>query len=209
MSAHAGSAQEPYRVLVFETDDLVPRNESELPNVLTVVTTNTPAARLQQFKSADGKPAWALGRVRAHRADLSLFKTYPTWRAARKSMRRLEERLLRQGFVVNRKAPHRRVYVVELDPTAVSDAGCGFLYVGETSKTPAARFEVHMSGAKKYSRWVRNHGVRLRPDLAPPGFFLSVHESELAEAKWRLRLENQGYVVRGAHRARELRSSHE
>jgi len=196
----------PYRVLVFETDELVACNESGLPNLLTIVTSRAPSERLKQFNTADGKPKWALGHVRGYRADLSLSKTYPTWRAARKSMRRLEERLLRQGFIVNRKAHHRRVYVIELDAGAISDAGRGFLYVGETSKTPADRFEVHMSGEKKYSRWVRNHGVRLRPDLAPHGFFLSVKESEFAEAECRLRLEKQGYVVRGAHRADELRS---
>ena len=197
----------PYRVLVFETDDLVARNESGLPNLLTILTSRAPSERLKQFNTTDGKPKWALGHVRAHRADLSLSKSYPTSQAARKAMRRLEDRLLRQGFVVNRKAHHRRVYVIELDASAVSDAGRGFLYVGESSKTPRDRFEVHKSGERKYSRWVRNHGVRLRPDLAPDGFFLSVNEAELAEAECRLRLEKQGYVVRGAHRAKELRSS--
>ena len=58
-------------------------------------------------------------------------------------------------------------------------------------------------GQKLSSRWVLRHGKRLRPDLAPSGFFLTKEESEAAEAQCRLHLEEAGYIVKGAHTAKE------
>ena len=194
-----------YSVIVVELDDVCPRNESGLPNLLTLVTLSSPASRFARLVGEKPSPRWTSGHVVSLRGDLGLTKTYDTSAKAKKAERRLIDRLLRQGFVVNRRTPHRRVYVVELDPTAVKDPGRGFVYVGETGKLPEQRLEVHLTGASKYSRWVRKYGLRLRPDLAPSEFFLSVKESELAEAACRLRLEAEGYEVRGAHLADELR----
>ena len=199
-----------YRVIVIELDDLHPRNESLLPNVLTAVTTSTPQERFERLLQGRRTPAWAKGHVRALRTDLSIRKTYPTLARAKKSEGRLIERLLRQGFVVNNLAPQRRVYVIELDHSHLKNPGKGFVYVGETSKTPEERFRQHMTGARSTkghslsSRWVSRFGVRLRPDLAPPEFFLTVEESENAEARCRLQLEQAGYIVKGAHTAGQL-----
>ncbi len=71
---------------------------------------------------------------------------------------------------------HRHhVYVVELDAAVMNerrfaranpdrDATRACLYVGMTGLTPELRFARHKSGAKA-NRYVREYGLRLRPDL--------------------------------------------
>lgn len=60
----------------------------------------------------------------------------------------------------------RRVYVIELDhgisnrPTDARES----LYVGESYLDARDRFQQHRNGYKS-SKWVRRHGVRLRPDI--------------------------------------------
>ena len=113
---------------------------------------------------------------------------------------------------MNNRASHRRVYVVELDGSHLAKPGKGYLYVGETSLTPDERLHKHLTGATNSggksisSRFVRNHGIRLRPDLAPDGYFLTKAESEQAEADCRRRLEAAGYRCEGAHLAKQKKS---
>lgn len=61
------------------------------------------------------------------------------------------------------------VYVVELDDQAAlevrSDPSKPYLYVGITARTPEERFATHRAGGMTASKLVRDHGVRLRPDL--------------------------------------------
>ena len=198
-----------FGVIVVELDDIKPRNESHLPNVLTLITTSTPKERFERLLNATRCPAWAQGHITQLRLDLSIKRRYPSLQRAKTAERRLIERLLRQGFIVNRRTPHRRVYVVELDSTHLTDPGKGFLYVGETSRTPDERLQQHLNsepsrnGRNISSRWVKRYGKRLRPDLAPTGFYLAVEESEAAEARCRLDLEQQGYTVKGAHTAHD------
>ncbi len=70
---------------------------------------------------------------------------------------------------------HHSVYVVELHPDVLYDrrfvaANPRFdrflpcVYVGSTGLTPEARFANHKAGHKG-NRYVRQHGLRLRPDL--------------------------------------------
>lgn len=199
-------------MIVVELDDIQPRNESDLPNLLTVITVSTPEERFERLLSGKRTPTWAIGHIVTLRNDLSIQKRYPSIQRAKKAERRLVKRLLRQGFIVNNMSPHRRVYVIELDHSHLKDPGNGFLYVGETSKTPEERFQQHMTGARAEnghnisSRWVRKYGKRLRPDLAPTGFFLTTSESETAEANCRIALEQAGYIVKGAHTANSLQA---
>jgi hypothetical protein len=67
----------------------------------------------------------------------------------------------------------RRVYVVELSTGAFvrslnrrsSPTGLPCVYVGQSWHFPAARLAIHRSGALHGSGWVRDFGVRLRPEL--------------------------------------------
>lgn len=198
-----------YSVGVLELDDVKPRNESQLPNVLTFTTTSSLTERFQRFVTGTRCPGWAKDHVVRLRPDLSINRRYHSLQRAKAAERRLVDRLLRQGYIVNRRTPHRRVYVIELDHSHLPSPGKGFLYVGETSHRPTDRFQQHLSGAvsksgrRLSSRWVERYGTQLRPDLAPQGFFLTLEESEAAEANCRIELEQQGYIVKGAHTARQ------
>ena len=67
------------------------------------------------------------------------------------------------------------VYVIELNP-AVAELrkfrlknpkyikGNGCVYVGQSSRKPALRFEQHKEGYKA-NKYARVHGIKLRPDL--------------------------------------------
>jgi hypothetical protein len=201
-------ADQRYRVMVVELDDVKPRNESGLENLLTLVTVSTPEERFARLVGPKPSPQWTKGHVVALRSDLSITKTYGSLDSAKKAERRLVDRLLRKGYIVNRRVGHRRVYVIELDSSHLAKPGKGYLYVGETSLTPSERFAKHKDDARNKngkrigSRFVRKKGLRLRPDLAPTGFALTKAEAEQAEADCRRRLEKLGYRCEGAHLAK-------
>lgn len=84
------------------------------------------------------------------------------------------------------------VYVVELDlPRS--------LYVGSTAHAPSSRMLRHLQG-RKASRYVREHGVRLRPDLTMgrAGPYATRSEARRWERKLAYELEMRGYTVYGA-----------
>src|SRR5262245_66348501 len=82
----------------------------------------------------------------------------------------------------------RIVYVIELGPAACGEKGspcggkrCGRtpVYVGQTGNTAKERFEQHKRGYRS-SKYVRKHGIRLRPRLAGP--FVPLPTSAHSEA---------------------------
>jgi hypothetical protein len=73
------------------------------------------------------------------------------------------------------RRPHYHVYVVELSDQVWNSArfrrsnpdyrlGMPFVYVGMTGQDPDIRFDKHKAGIKANS-FVRDHGLRLLPDL--------------------------------------------
>lgn len=96
------------------------------------------------------------------------------------------------------------VYVVELDEAARARApkeerghSGPCVYVGETGRTPEERFAVHKAGGPKAARVVAVHGIRLRPDLATRGPFLTRAGAVRGEKRVGDRLRRKGYVVFG------------
>lgn len=89
------------------------------------------------------------------------------------------------------------VYVIELAPEYRPDDPRQAVYVGETAQTPEIRFEKHKSGGRTAVRAVRDHGVRLRTDLAPKSAFLSRKSALRAEAKTAEALRRRGFLVKG------------
>lgn len=100
------------------------------------------------------------------------------------------------------------VYVIELDAEACADrrSDCDGtcdktpVYVGETAHGAEHRFAQHRDGDGS-SRWVRNYGLRLRPDLAGShGEVDSREASKAAEAEQAEALRQTGlYCVYGGH----------
>ena len=191
-----------YRLIVVELDDVIPRRDLGKPNLFIDLIKVDPEDRFAKMKAS--KKHWYSGYVVRLRSDLAPQTRFSTEHRAEDAYKKLLRKLKGQGYTVNRDPMVWQVYVIELDPTSVSDPGKGFVYVGETSKTPEERFIEHTTGARNkrgplYSSVVYRHGVRLRPDLAPKRIYFDSASSKRAEKETYDRLEAKGYKVRGGH----------
>jgi len=111
--------------------------------------------------------------------------------------------------IITDMTDRHNVYVVELDKEVLAkkkflklnpnyNPELPPLYVGETGLSPEARFEKHKTGLKA-NIWVKNHGLRLRPehykDLNPMPF----HKAERTEEWLAKKLRAEGYPVVGGN----------
>lgn len=189
-------------VLVVELDDIVPRRDPEKPNLYVGLTIEEPATRYERLKMGYG-PAWLQGHLVRLRDDLvSGPLLFPD--NARRERRMAIRCLKSEGYTVNRDTRVWTVYVIEMDPKGCKDPGNGFVYVGETSKTPEARYKEHLKGKRNrrgrlYSRSVRKYGRGLRMDLAPEIRYFDGASSKAAEKRWARKLKDEGYKVVGGH----------
>jgi hypothetical protein len=104
---------------------------------------------------------------------------------------------------------HYHVYVVQLDtcvarmpkvkklnPKHDTDKPC--VYVGMTGLKPEQRLGKHRAGYKA-SRFVKQYGIRLLPELYEDLNPLTYDEAVIAEAGLARRLRAEGYAVMGGH----------
>lgn len=212
-SATTSSTQSPsidkpdqaYTVFVVELDDVVERRHPDLPNVYVGVTVDTPEKKLMRIQDG-GRPAWVKDHTVSLRPDLSRWFGPTDQESAKHQKTELRRELSRRGYTVNKeKASSWNLYVVQLDESEKSDIGEGWVYVGESSRSPEERLEQHISGARNdrgplFSRVVHRHGRHLRTDLMRglPTLY-SLADSKQAEAELAERLRDQGYVVEGGH----------
>ena len=202
-------AEARHRVIVVElADSAGPRRRPDRPNLWVGTTTVDPKVRLDQLRRTT-RQKYAVVRDHAVRLRPDLYRAYPPTDAndVRRQKRKLVEKLQRRGFAVNGDARVWRLYVIRLDDAVGErqDPSKPWVYVGQTSKTPAARFQEHVTGARNakgplYSRVVRRHGIELLPELyehlAP---LYTKADAERAEAGLAQSLADQGYSVRGGH----------
>lgn len=101
--------------------------------------------------------------------------------------------------------PHHRVYVVELDPAVLRekrfrdanpsrDPEKPCIYVGMTGLDPDTRFDNHKAGYRA-NRYVRDYGLRLRPDLYEEYDALPYGEAAEMEEELARILRRRGYAV--------------
>src|SRR4030042_5031472 len=178
-------------VLVVELDDIVPRRDLDKPNLYVGLTIEEPATRYDRLKTGHG-PAWLQGHLVRLRGDL-VSGPFLSRDDARLECRMAIRGLKSEGYTVNRDTRVWTVYVIGMDPTGCRDPGKGFVYVGETSKTPEARYTEHIKGKRNkrgrlYSRSVRKYGTRLRMDLAPEIRYFDGASSKAAEKRWARKL---------------------
>ncbi len=197
------SLREPRNyILVVELDDAVPRRHPDRPNLYVALTTQEPSNRFAALLRGKG-PAWIRDRLVGLRDDLTSGPFI--LREEAEAERRAAVRCLKQeGYTVNRDSRVWTVYVIELDPKGCQDPGRGFVYVGETSKTPEERYEEHKKGKRNkrgplFSPVARRWGRRLRPDLAPQTRYFDQAASKAAEKRWAAKLKAEGYKVAGGH----------
>ena len=111
------------------------------------------------------------------------------------------------GIIPTMGVSKRCVYVIELNdavrnnkaflaknPEMKEDKVC--VYVGSTGRDPETRFAQHLRGHRS-SKYVKNFGERLRPDLVPnyEREFKNSRESEAAEERLAERLRKCGHGV--------------
>src|SRR4030066_986530 len=184
--------------LVAGLDDVVPRRDPDKPNLCIGLTIEAPAIRYERLKMGFG-PAWRQGHLGRLRDDLT-SGPFLSRDDARLECRMAIRCLRSEGFTVNRDTRVWTVYVIEMDPKDCRDPGKGFVYVGETSKTPEARYTEHIKGKRNkrgrlYSRSVRKYGTRLRMDLAPEIRYFDGPSSKAAEKRWARKMKDEGYKV--------------
>lgn len=89
------------------------------------------------------------------------------------------------------------VYIILLAKVRGENPGYA-LYVGETSKKPEERFEQHKSGYKA-SKWVKNYGVQLLPNLYSHLIPLQREEAKRLEHEIAEALKKEEIPVYGGH----------
>ena len=197
------SAPQEYWLFVIELDDVVPRRDPQRPNLYVAKTVTSPEERFATIQRSK-KKHWYTEHVKRLRTDLVSSRTYKSSEDAKQALTKLVKRLTSEGYTVNRNTQVWTVYVVELDGSAVSNPGKGYLYVGETSRTPEERFKQHRDGARNkhgrlYAGVVKQHGVRLRPDLAPRKKYFDQASAKRGEKEHFDLLKSKGYNVKGGH----------
>lgn len=193
-----------YRVVVLELDDVVPRIRADRPNLYVGISTRPAGDLADGLNSGRYRPAWARRHVLAVRADLAPDVTLEHTAAVRQ-LDTIIRRLRTKGYTVNRNTTAYRTYVINLHNPALADTGAGYVYVGQTSKTPEARLVEHLTGAVSAkgtnlsSRVVRKYGQDLNHDLMTSRIYLTQRQAVKAERRLAERLRRDGYVVEGGH----------
>jgi hypothetical protein len=191
-----------YRVVVLELNDVVPRIQPELPNLYVGVSLRTSHDLANGLNKGRFRPKWAHHQVTRTRDDLS-FPFLMDFDRAVKLRNALLTTLRARGCTVNRATTAYRTYVINLHNPKLKEPGKGYLYVGQTSKTPEARLVEHLTGAVSTqgrnlaSRVVKKHGVDLNYDLMNDRIYLTQKQALNAEQRLAERLRDQGYVVEG------------
>lgn len=192
-----------YWLIVLELDDVVCRRDPRKPNLYVAKTVTPPEKRFDTMQRSK-KSHWYTSHVIRLRSDLAPLKTYKSSEDAKNACSRLVKKLGSEGYTVNQNTQVWTVYVIELDSSAVTNPGNGYVYVGETSRTPEERFKQHREGARNkhgrlYSPVVKRHWVRLRPDLAPRKKYFDQASAKRGEKEHFDLLKAKGFNVKGGH----------
>lgn len=184
-------------VVEFLDPDL-PRRLADKPNIKVSIRVSQPTAETVHKHHKDQPVLF--------RADLSPTKSYSDYELAKNRKTEVRERLMAQGYTVNKNLSTWSVYVIELDTSHFTPAQrkkhSAFFYVGMTSKKVDARLAEHKEGARtdkgpKFGRSAHKYFSRYRPDLSPKQLYFSQEQALRAESKKRLQLEGRGYKVDG------------
>lgn len=192
-----------YSLIVLELEDVVPRRDPSKPNLYVSITKMPLDSRFAYLTNGGGAD-WLVGKIRSLREDYSVGSFTEDYECAKSHKSAMIATLRSEGYTVNRNTDTWIVYVIELDSNATNAPGAGHVYVGETSRTPEERFKQHRDGARNkhgrlYAGVVKQHGVRLRPDLAPGTKYFDQASAKRAEKEHFKLLKSKGFSVKGGH----------
>lgn len=193
-----------HRIVVLELEDVVPRICAQRPNLFVGVTTKFATELADGLNEGKYRPTWARNRVVGTRNDLTVDGVTDRSTATGQCKRLIAD-LRKKAFTVNRNTSGYRTYVINLHDPNIADPGCGYVYVGQTSKTPETRLDEHLSGARSSkghrlaARVVERFGIDLNQELMTQRIYLTKKQAETAERRLADRLRQQGYIVKGGH----------
>ena len=193
-----------YRVVVLELTDVVPRIRPDRPNIYVGITTRTSQQLADGLNDGKYKPVWVRNNVVGLLDKLAPNGTF-TYMEAKQQRDELKRQLRTKGYTVNRNTTAYRTYVINLDNPDLKEPGKGYVYVGQTSKTPEQRLQEHLTGARSgkghnlASRKVFKYGTDLNYDLMTQRIYLTQKQALKAERRLAERLRQQGYTVEGGH----------
>ena len=193
-----------YRVVVLELTNVVSRIRTDRPNLYVGVTTRTPQQLADGLNNGKYTPAWARNNVVGILDTLAPAGTF-TYTEAKQLRDDLKRQLRTKGYTVNRNTTAYRTYVINLHNPNLTDPGKGYVYVGQTSKTPEQRLQEHLNGTRSRkghnlaSRKVSKYGTDLNYDLMTQRIYLTQKQALKAERRLAERLRGLGYVVEGGH----------
>jgi hypothetical protein len=192
-------------IIVVELDATMSRRIPSLPHLYVANTVDTPESRFRQLQNGKG-PEYARGRHLALRQDLNPFTDAANdeLEAARR-LEGLKRALTKDGYALNGISTTWHAYVVDLDPTGMTDVGKGYVYVGQTSHMPEERYAIHKAPRRPApakdirSKVVHKRGVglnyELMKQLTPLSPVFTQQDALALEKKWAKRLHNMGYRV--------------
>ena len=200
-------------IVVIELDGSF-KKCTDKPHLYVTFTSKAPEQLLEYLQAGNG-PKWIRGRAVALLPKLVPgFKPTRSTKAAKHRVRELVASLKTLGYAVNQDSAVYTVYVVDLDvdkPTKLKNIGKRrrAVYVGQTSKTPEARYLQHkkQDGSKKNlsSRAVFQRGIGLNYGLMPSKNAYTKNDALRLEAEMSLKLHNRGYRVFGDGLTRALK----
>lgn len=204
ITVSATSDEVHYRVVVLELTNVVSRIRTDRPNLYVGVTTRTPQQLADGLNNGKYTPSWARNNVVGILDTLAPAGTF-TYTEAKQLRDDLKRQLRTKGYTVNRNTTAYRTYVINLHNPNLTDPGTGYVYVGQTSKTPEQRLQEHLNGTPSRkghnlaSRKVLKYGTELNYDLMTQRIYLTQKQALTAERRLAARLRQQGYTVEGGH----------
>lgn len=194
-----------WNIIAVELVGELPRRNPELPHLYVGLTTVDVEKRFSDLLAGAG-PKDLVGKyVRLRQDVVKDLESFEHSRTAKARLRREKNRLTRLGYAINGIATVWHTYVVDLDPTGMSEVGMGYVYVGQTSHTPEERLAIH-KGPKPdppahdlRSTVVSKRGLslnyKLMKQLTPPSPVYTLQDALSLEKKWAKKLHNMGYRV--------------
>ena len=198
----------PWRLIAVELVGL-PCRVDGIPHLYIGKTTKSVDERFSEFMEDEGPETFA-GKWLKLRQDVLEFRgEIFDKKQSEKILRSEKERLARKGHAINGSFTVWHTYVVDLDPTGIPNVGKGYVYVGQTSHTPEARYKIHKDPKPEPPAIdlgvtvVRKRGLGLNYVLAAellpqPPFFLK-NDALAAERTWAKTLYKREFKVDAGH----------
>jgi len=194
-----------WRIVVIELDPAMPKRRPELAHLYVGLTKVSLEERLAALKLGAG-PEELAGKFLHLRQDLlDVVDDFDNARTAKVALKREKKRLSRLGYALNGISTVWHTYVVDLDPTGMTDVGKDYVYVGQTSYTPEERYAIHKGPKPEVpakdlrSKVVAERGLclnyELMTKLTPSSPVYTQQDALALEKKWAKKLHNMGYRV--------------